>query len=636
MATKVQSKTQFPGSMMDLNNGLCNGMWDSYHRERTERTPLYDPYLNRQTMNGYNKYPKEQMRQTIMKQESIFRHQLQELHRLHKKQCDLMNEFTMKRRCNSTMPENAPNLGQVSSWITKEMHGQRTVIDLELPADVAEEHVGKKPVENVHNLSASRVINLADLNEPIVGEEKSFSASLANKSSDQTQDLSARSNSSLWYLQTEPKQTYERLPIKRTIFGVELCESNHKPSFDSAQDNHNLSISSFGALRQIREDFVSDKRANFSNLIFMTNGINSSEKKNEENGLPSWLTKTKQKETTLYQMNLDSLQQNSQQFFKKAEKIQTDDSHEITKIFGVPLIKETHKKKSISKLRHQIDLNLSFDDEDEVPSSTQCIPEAVVKIASMEIDLEAPAALKTEKAYIFIDAHEELVKAAAEAIMSISVDETSQLHEEEQSADTLLTWLADVIASGESVGKDSVNNDEVRVPGGVDYFEYMTLNLQTSTEERFEYKAAEVVMEDKEEDESLLRKRVTRKGQGKRGRQRKDFQRDVLPGIVSLSRREVSEDFLTFEEAFSCIGLSWQSKRKGGGKNGRGRRQWADPCPLPPLPQPPVVAVADERSVCRQIALEEKSLGGWGKRTRRLPRQRCQNGGNHHSFALKC
>nr|GEZ44071.1 hypothetical protein [Tanacetum cinerariifolium] len=52
----------------------------------------------------------------------------------------------------------------------------------------------------------------------------------------------------------------------------------------------------------------------------------------------------------------------------------------------------------------------------EDPSSIPFIPEAVVKIATMEIDLEAPAALEPETD----DTHEDIIKAAAEAIISIS------------------------------------------------------------------------------------------------------------------------------------------------------------------------------------------------------------------------
>nr|XP_043634402.1 uncharacterized protein LOC122605512 isoform X2 [Erigeron canadensis] len=682
MATKVQSKTYFPGSMMDLNNSLYNGMWDSFQDDRvsvSERSPCYDPYLTRQTMNGYAEYPKEQIKLTILKQESIFRQQLQELHRVHKRQRDLMNDITMKEHYNLTMLAEAPKpshfLSQVSSQFSKEMHTQRRVIDLELPADLAKGNEEKRVTKNAHNLGTKRAYNLADLNEPVLVEEASFAPSFINKNCYQKQDVSANSNSGLWFLQAhEPKKPLDYISRKRTLFGVELCESSHTPSSSQSAPrdqnisifSHNRWIGSSDASRHIPDEFNGNNRASFSISRFMTNGLDSKvsvsdflkeapdkynglDGKNEENleKQPlSWLMNTKGKETTLYQMNMDSLQHHSQQFFKKVEKVQTDNCNGITKILGVPItdvpadfedsVKENGKNNCISEMRHHIDLNLSFDEEED-PSSTPFIPAAVVKIASMEIDLEVPAAFEDETDDVFIDANEEVVKDAAEAIVAISSSEfltsceTSQPPQQAPSpADTVLRWFAEVIESG-----PNLNNDEESVPEDMDHFEYMSLKLE-ETDKMYEFYKP-MILEEKEEDEGLLKKR-TRKGQGKRGRQRRDFQRDVLPGIVSLSRREVTEDLQMFEEAFSGIGVSWQSKRKACNKNARGRRHLVVPTPssptLPPQASPSVAAV--EQSVCREAALE-KSLRGWGKRTRRLPRQRCQNNNsNHHSLALKC
>ncbi|KAJ0905858.1 hypothetical protein HanPSC8_Chr07g0298861 [Helianthus annuus] len=596
MAAKVQAKTYFHGSMMDLNNGLCNVMWDPY---RDDRNQSYNSFLMSQTMDGYSGYPKEQMRRTILNQESVFKHQLQELHRLYKRQRDLMNEVRMKDHYGFTIPAKAPNSGHFLSQVCS----QRRVIDLELPADVEEDN---QAVENVHNLITKKPYNLADLNEPIQMEEAKNS-DYGVTDNIQRQDLSTNSN--FWYLQSVPKQANDHLSRKKTIFGVELCESGHKSPFDSSQSSSRDQNTS-----SLNHNHWTERHEVF-------NG-----KKNLEKQLPHWLTNTKGKETILYQMNLDSLQQHSQQFFKKAEKHQTENVH-ITKILGVPIQDsaihtqdtnaETDKNNGILKPRHGIDLNLSFD-EDEDLSATPNVPETVVGIASTEIDLEAPAAVEAETD------DQELVKSAAEAIMSISSSDAPP-------DDTLLQWFVEVIAL-ECDGNKSVNvnKDEDCIPKGMDYFEYMTLKLQETEVDNRCYKAATVV--DEKEDGGLSRKTVTRKGQGKRGRQKKDFQRDVLPGIVSLSRREVTEDLQTFEEAFNGIGVSWQSKRKAG----RGRRQLAVVSPtLSPPPAPPR-EMAVEQSVCREVALEEKSLSGWGKRTRRLPRQRCQNGGNHQSLALKC
>ncbi|GJY51343.1 BEL1-like homeodomain protein 3 [Tanacetum coccineum] len=76
---------------------------------------------------------------------------------------------------------------------------------------------------------------------------------------------------------------------------------------------------------------------------------------------------------------------------------------------------ESIRSNQVSELRYHIDLNLTFNEEED-PSSTSSIPEAVVKIATMEIDLEAPTAFEPETD----DTHKDIIKAAAEAIISIS------------------------------------------------------------------------------------------------------------------------------------------------------------------------------------------------------------------------
>lgn len=114
--------------------------------------------------------------------------QIQELHRVYRRQRDLMNEFAIKERNSFTMPIEAPKssnfLSQVSPRVFKGMNTQRIVIDLELPADVEPDNELKQPDGNVRNLNKKRAYNLADLNEPIQIEETSFAVSLINKNSD--------------------------------------------------------------------------------------------------------------------------------------------------------------------------------------------------------------------------------------------------------------------------------------------------------------------------------------------------------------------------------------------------------------------------------------------------------------------
>lgn len=702
MGAEVQSKTYFPGSMTDLNNGFHNGGSYLYHNDKSHNisgptnSQHYDCFPTMAAMDGYSGYAKEQIRQTMVKQDSIFRHQIQELHRVYRRQRDLMNPVSAETHIlSSSFPVVDPSFSRVSTPTTNNKHSplnkgkstlndfgpltskcgvsERIVIDLEQPADVDESNRWKQQTGSFHSMRTEKGFNLADLNKPIQmeGRETTFSSFFGNQNRNRS-------------FAEEPQKRDSS--AKRTIFGFEIEERNHMPNFHSLPWKNTTSVHNGPTVHQNHQNNSSGSRnyvpgfsaghpnlmtnstSQFSNSAFgFLNGINSKDSVSDnleemrarekhrfldmwknhetpEQTLPHWLTakpcllnvQNKAKETSVHHINLDSLQNHSQRFFKKTEmadannthvfkKVKIDDTQTVTKILGVPIIDpKVQKKESVSETRHYIDLNMSYDEED-APSAAPSFPESVVKIATMEIDLEAPAVLESDSDDGSNDIHMELVKVAADAIVSISISHPPC----EPSADTLL-WLADVITS-KNCNKSLVLADEEYVPEDMDYFEYMTLKLEDSEEKYDDYKPM-IVEEQKEDDTSSLSKRTPRKGQGKRGRQKRDFQRDVLPSMVSLSRREVTEDLQIFEEAFSSTGVSWQSsmsKRKAA-RNSRGKR-------LVVVPPPPAVAITggEKKAICKEMSLE-KSLEGWGRRTRRLPRQRCQNGGNHQSLALKC
>lgn len=416
-----------------------------------------------------------------------------------------------------------------------------------------------------------------------------------------------------------------------------------------------------------------------------------------------------------YHMNLDLLQNCSQQFFKKSETDESfsrglnqkqedvqstsanacepskadnvNDDANVKKIFGVPIFNSSGNLKtadSISKgdnsnkvfadeaasinqpegidsviekglanccsgLKNQIDLNLSLDEEEE--PLAPCLPRAVVKIATTEIDLEAPAILEPEENASLeeeiscseltveksMQPREEVMREAAEAIVSISTSGANNVLNEAASSDCL-KWFADVIYSqvndghernimGTSSGKGEP--DEESIPDGMDFFEFMTLELRDMKEEGNCYEPSVLEINYDEEESGAATPKRPRRGQARRGRQRRDFQRDVLPSLVSLSRHEVSEDILTFEELLKTTGSSWQSRmsQRKAAKNGRGRRRCGSSTPsliktATCQPQPPPLT---QPAVCTETKIEKTSLTGWGKRTRRLPRQRCPN-----------
>ncbi|KAB2628601.1 hypothetical protein D8674_033396 [Pyrus ussuriensis x Pyrus communis] len=96
-----------------------------------------------------------------------------------------------------------------------------------------------------------------------------------------------------------------------------------------------------------------------------------------------------------------------------------------------------------------------------------------------------------------------------------------------------------------------------------------------------------------------------------------DFQRDVFPGLVSLSRNEVTDDLQIIEGLIRESGGSWQTK---GGK-GRGRKRMGTSAPsttVADVSQPQI-----EQPKCEELqGPEERNLTCWGTRTRRPPRQR--------------
>jgi hypothetical protein len=304
--------------------------------------------------------------------------------------------------------------------------------------------------------------------------------------------------------------------------------------------------------------------------------------------------------------------------------------------------------------RHQIDLNICVTEEEVL--STPSSPIAT------QIDLEVPVVIDTkivitpaegspESKTRFATLQDEsrvpcegLIRVAAEALLSISsshvhnlpshavdnLQENATCHQSEASLTDSLHWLAEIISSYKadaenepvevSMGKDNSLQEEL-IPDGIDFFEFMTLNLTESKVEDYCYKPETL---ESQKDENTLQRRPSRR-QTRRGRQRKDFQRDILNSITSLSRNEVTEDLQIIEGLIKATGGTWQSglARKNSGKSGGGRgRRRSAACNSPSIATA-VCLPQVQQPKCIVLGLEERSLTGWGKRTRRPARQRC-------------
>ncbi|XP_022774531.1 uncharacterized protein LOC111316718 isoform X2 [Durio zibethinus] len=220
------------------------------------------------------------------------------------------------------------------------------------------------------------------------------------------------------------------------------------------------------------------------------------------------------------------------------------------------------------------------------------------------------------------------VSAAAEALVAISSSSLTNLqqkagsHDLEISTSDSLHWFAEIVNSCWSDTENYVGSAngaclDYSIADGIDTFEFMTLNLTETKVEECCYNPQ--VQENKKSKDTLLRR--PRRGQARRGRQRKDFQRDVLPSLTSLSRNEVTEDFQMIEGLIRAIGGNWQSsltqKNNAKGSTGRGKKRAGGSTP------PAMTEDCSNQFEQMKTGLEESSLTGWGKRTRRPPRLRC-------------
>ncbi|CAB4274943.1 unnamed protein product [Prunus armeniaca] len=182
------------------------------------------------------------------------------------------------------------------------------------------------------------------------------------------------------------------------------------------------------------------------------------------------------------------------------------------------------------------------------------------------------------------------------------LQESATCHETAASENDSLLWFAELISSHEG-NPDNENVAEVK---GTAWGGEVLLYASKSREPK--------------------RRSVTSQTAMKRSsRQRKDFQRDVLPGLASLSRNEVTEDLQLIEGLITETGGSWQSSLtlRNAGRSGKGRGRKRMGTSAPSTTEVAVSQPQIEEPTFEELqALEERSLTGWGKRTRHPPRQR--------------
>ncbi|KAK4760434.1 hypothetical protein SAY87_005327 [Trapa incisa] len=262
-------------------------------------------------------------------------------------------------------------------------------------------------------------------------------------------------------------------------------------------------------------------------------------------------------------------------------------------------------------LKCEIDLNYCADEDETFVSIAKG---GGGRKKSIVIDLEAPAYLGMEEISFDDEMHIQFphgeiehrpddTKIAVEAILAIS---SSILDLPEPISAENLNWFASIVLKEMQVR-------DCHLPSwDIDYFESMTLKLtEMKDEDHLQQPPAALETLKLIEEEAAIGKSTSNHRSRRRGRQKRDFQRDILPGLTSLSRHEVMEDMQTFCGIMQATGHTWNCGPTRG-KSARNRsarpERNSTGCPSPPVPCPDYTP--------------SLNLTSWGK-TRRPRRQRC-------------
>ncbi|URD94355.1 hypothetical protein MUK42_30479 [Musa troglodytarum] len=362
---------------------------------------------------------------------------------------------------------------------------------------------------------------------------------------------------------------------------------------------------------------------------------------------------TKILKNDIIDLTCDAKAVNSQEKFHNSDSV----TEMCGRNSGANLRKHINLNAEFSCMDDPIFLEISPQDELEVQSSNS-IQTLAAKIAS-DIDFEAPISqvemptvspheyILSSKKDVFkeeVSSGGTLDRLAAENLVAMSLECSCHPDEINSHLPSLprfdtLCWLADVSCNTEKrehLGDEGDDGTQSFDDDGLDLFEAMTLKLQETKMDQCWYRSEDLESKDGKEDKkntgaaSLLFTR-TRRGRARKRRQRRDFQKDILPGLASLSRHEITEDLQTIGGMMKASGMHWQPglARRNMGRNGtntqtKGRRQLESPATateevrigLHPPSQP-------SKS---EIGVDGRSMIGWGRTTRRCRRQRCLPG----------
>ncbi|KAI0523493.1 hypothetical protein KFK09_005891 [Dendrobium nobile] len=238
--------------------------------------------------------------------------------------------------------------------------------------------------------------------------------------------------------------------------------------------------------------------------------------------------------------------------------------------------------------------------------------------------------------------HEVHIREAAENLVAMSLLIDNHSHDITcpsipNSFDTLY-WFANFITStevGTGISREQPWHCDDDVDG-LDLFEYMTLKLKEIKEDEFFHKLQE---NQNYEDTSTALMPISRsqRGLARKRRQRRDFQKDILPGLTSLSRHEIFEDLQNFEGIMRASGKSFKtgsSKRstshKASNWQSKARQRLRS---LAITVTKAKVGSLQNKDANNKQEISTTGILGWGRTTRRCHRTRLLPGNLSVSLA---
>ncbi|XP_023002787.1 uncharacterized protein LOC111496547 [Cucurbita maxima] len=173
MGTKVQCKSYLPGfyPMRELNNDTSSHNWHLFYGERAFTNAQYpNVFFPRTNTNGYLGDDKNVVKQKMLEHEAIFKNQVFELHRLYRKQRDLMAKIKSTELCrNQLAVDSLLSSSPMTSQVTSEDGSRRNL-----------------PYFRVGNSSNARfsISGVEEVHSSMISSQKPFFFSLQNDTRD--------------------------------------------------------------------------------------------------------------------------------------------------------------------------------------------------------------------------------------------------------------------------------------------------------------------------------------------------------------------------------------------------------------------------------------------------------------------